>query len=64
MIYSLFTEIALENKKCAFRRKVKVVVALGATSKMSGVGPKCQEQDCKQLCKRIVYTLYVQFLCF
>lgn len=25
MIYSLFKEIALENKKCAFRRKVKVV---------------------------------------
>ena len=22
-----------------------------------GVGALCQEQDCKQLCKRIVYTL-------
>ena len=29
-----------------------------------GTGVLCQEQDCKQLCKRIVYTLYVQFLCF
>ena len=24
----------------------------------------CQEQDCKQLCKRIVYTFYVHSLCF
>ena len=27
-----------------------------------GDGALCQEQDCKQLCKRIVYTFYVQFL--
>ena len=27
-------------------------------------GFPCQEQDCKQLCKRIVYTFYVQSLCF
>ena len=25
-----------------------------------GFGVPCQEQDCKQLCKRIVYTFYVQ----
>ena len=29
-----------------------------------GTGVLCQEQDCKQLCKRIVYTFYVQSLCF
>ena len=27
-----------------------------------GTGVLCQEQDCKQLCKRIVYTFYVQSL--
>jgi len=25
-----------------------------------GAGALCQEQDCKQLCKRMVYTFYVQ----
>jgi len=25
-----------------------------------GADAHCQEQDCKQLCKRMVYTFYVQ----
>ena len=29
-----------------------------------GTGVLCQEQDCKQLCKRIVYTFYVKSLRF
>ena len=34
------------------------------TYKPVGTGVLCQEQDCKQLCKRIVYTFYVQSLRF
>ena len=29
-----------------------------------GVGAICQEQDCKQLCKRIVYTLVFDVYAF
>ena len=46
-----FITICTKNRQCML-------------SKIVGTGVLCQEQDCKQLCKRIVYTFYVKSLCF
>ena len=48
---AVFLTICTKERKCILSRVV-------------GTGVPCQEQDCKQLCKRIVYTFYVQSLCF
>ena len=55
IVYDRFLSLLLEGKAW-FMRKV--------LHKPVGVDVLCQEQDCKQLCKRIVYTFNVQSLRF
>ena len=59
--------VRIQRKKRIFRSFLSVCFFAGSlhglaviSANFVGTGVPCQEQDCKHLCKRIVYTFYVQ----